>query len=139
MDDIYKNIEEYDPNRNRKISIVFDYMIADMFSNKKINSAVTELLIRGRKLNISLVLIKQSYFAVPKNIRLNSTHYFIMEIPNKPEPQQTAFNHSSDVELKDFPNFYTKCTAKPQFFSVIDASLASDNPSCFRKNLLERK
>ena len=113
MDDIYKNIEEYDPNRKRKISIVFDYMIADMFSNKKINSVVTELLIRGRKLNISLVLIKQSYFAVPKNIRLNSTHYFIMEISNKPEPQQTAFNHSSDAELKDFLNFYTKCTAKP--------------------------
>ena len=105
MDDIYKNIEEYDPNRKRKISIVFDYMIADMFSNKKLNSVVTELLIRGRKLNISLVLIKQSYFAVLKNIRLNSTHCFIMKIPNKRELQQTAFNHSPDTELKHFQIF----------------------------------
>ena len=113
MDDIYKNIEEYDPNRNRKISIVFDYMIADMFSNKKLNSVVTELLIRDRKLNISLVLIKQSYFAVLKNIRLNSTHCFIMKIPNKRELQQTTFNHSSDTELKDFPDFHKKCAAKP--------------------------
>ena len=67
MDDIYKNIEEYNPNKKRKILIVFDDMIADMLSNKKLNPVVTELFIRGRKLNISL-------FAVPKNIRLNSTH-----------------------------------------------------------------
>ena len=78
MDDIYKNIEEYNPNKKRKILIVFDDMIADMFSNKKLNPIVTELFIRGRKLNISLVCITQSYFAVPKNIRLNSTHYFVV-------------------------------------------------------------
>ena len=73
-DDIYKNIEEYNPNKKRKILIVFD-MIANMLSNKKPNPIVTELFIRGRKLNISLFFITQSYFAVPKNIRLNSTHY----------------------------------------------------------------
>ena len=81
MDDIYKNIEGYNPNKKRKILIVFDNMIADMLSNKKLNPIVTELFIRGRKLNISLVFITQSDFPVPKNIRLNSKHYFVMKIP----------------------------------------------------------
>ena len=85
MDDIYKNIEGYNPNKKRKILIVFDNMIADMLSNKKLNPIVTELFIRDRKLNISLVFITQPYFVVPNNIRLNPTHYFIMEIPNKQE------------------------------------------------------
>ena len=75
MDDIYKNTEEYNPNKKRKILIVFDDMIADMLSNKKLDPIVNELFIRSRKLNISLVFITQSYIAVPKNIRLNSTHY----------------------------------------------------------------
>ena len=75
MDDIYKNLEDYNPNRKGKILSIFDDMIADMLSNKKPNPIVTELFIRGRKLNISLFFITQSYFAVPKNIRLNSTHY----------------------------------------------------------------
>ena len=82
MFDIHKNIKDYNPNKKRKILIVFDDMIADMLSNKKLNPIVTELFIRGRKLNISLVFITQSYFAVWKNIRLNSTHYFVMKIPN---------------------------------------------------------
>ena len=85
MGDIYENIEKYNPNKKRKILIVFDDMIADMLSNKKLKPIETELFIRGRKLNISLVFITQSYFAVPKNIRLNSTHYFIIKIPNKRE------------------------------------------------------
>ena len=75
MDDIYKNTEEYNPNKKRKILIVFDDMIADMLSNKKLDPIVNEFFIRSRKLNISLVFITQSYIAVPKNIRLNSTHY----------------------------------------------------------------
>ena len=82
MEDIYKNIEEYNPNKKRKILIVFDDMIADMLTNKKSNPVVTELFVRGRKLNISLVFITQSYFAVTKYIRLNSTH-FVMKIQNK--------------------------------------------------------
>ena len=85
MDDIYRKIEECNQNKKRKILIVFDDMIADMLSNKKLNPIVTELFIRGRKLNISLVFIAQCYFAVPKNIRLNSTYYFIFTIPNKRE------------------------------------------------------
>ena len=75
MDDIYKNNEEYNPDKKSKILILFDDMIADMLSNKKLNKIVTELFIRGRKLNISIVFITQSYLAVPKNLRLNSTHY----------------------------------------------------------------
>ena len=99
MDDIYKNIEEYNPDKKRKILIIFDYMIADMLSNKKLNPIVTELFIRGRKLNISLAFIVQFYFAVPKNIRLNSTPYFIMKITDKRELLQNAFNHSSDIDF----------------------------------------
>ena len=74
MDDIYKNIGEFNPNKKRKILIVFDDMIADMLTNKTLNPIVTELFIRGTKLNISLIFITQSHFAVPKNIRLNSMH-----------------------------------------------------------------
>ena len=81
-----------------------------MLSNKKLNPIVIELFIRGRKLNISLVFITQYYFAVPKNIRLYSTHYFIMKIPNKGELLQIAFNHSLDIEFKDIMNLYKKCT-----------------------------
>ena len=83
MDDIYKNIEEYNPNKKRKILIVFDDVIADILSNKKLNPLVTELVIRGRKLNISFVFITQSYFCVSKNVRLNSTWYFVMKIQTK--------------------------------------------------------
>ena len=83
VDDIYKNIEEYNSNKKRKILIVFDDMIADMLSNKKLNPIVTEIFILHRRLNISLVSITQSYFALRKSIRLNSTHYFVMKIPNK--------------------------------------------------------
>ena len=87
--------------KGRKIIIVSDDMFADTLSNKKPNPIVIELFIRGRKLNVSLTFITQSYFAVPENIRLNSTHYFIMKIPNKQELQQIAFSHS-DIGFKDF-------------------------------------
>ena len=83
MVDTHKNIEDYNPNKKRKILLVFDNMIADMLSNRILNPKVTELFIRGRKLNISLVFMTQSYFAVPIVIRVNSTHCFIMKIPNK--------------------------------------------------------
>ena len=91
---VYNHTENYDPNKKRKILIVFDDTIADMIINKKLNLIVTELFIRGRKLNISIVLITQSYFNVPKDVRLNSKHFFIMKILNKRELQQIAFNHS---------------------------------------------
>ena len=77
------DIDDYNPRKKRKVLIVFDDMIADMINNKQLDSIVTELFIRGRKLNISIVFIMQSYFKVPKDVRLNSTHFFIMKIPNK--------------------------------------------------------
>ena len=83
MQDVYKNIEDYNTGNKRKILIVFDDMIADKINNKKLNPVVTELFIRGRKLNISIVFITQSCFKVPKDVRLNSTHFFIMKIPKK--------------------------------------------------------
>ena len=106
MHDVYKNIDEYNPDKERKILIVFDDMIADMINNKKLNSIITELFITGSKLNISLTFITQSYFKVPKNVRLNFTHFFIMKIPNKRELQQIALNHSSDIISKDFIKIY---------------------------------
>ena len=102
MLNVYKNIEDYNPDKKREVLIVFDDMIADMINNKKLNPKVTELFIRGRKLNISLIFITQSYFKVPKDVRLNFTHFFIMKISNKRELQQTGTNHSSDIEFKDF-------------------------------------
>ena len=77
MDDISENIEEYNPNKNCTILIVFDDMIADAHSNKKFDKIVTELFIRGRKLNISLVFIMQSYFKVLKDVRLNTMHFLL--------------------------------------------------------------
>ena len=85
MQDDYKNIEDYNPRKKRKVLIVFDDMIADMINNKKLNPVVTELFIRGRKLNISIVFITQSYFKVPKDVSLNSIRFFILEISNKRE------------------------------------------------------
>ena len=94
MQDIYQNIEKYNPVKKRKVLVVLDDMIVDMINNKKLNSVVTELFIRGSKLNIYIVFITQSYFKVPKDVKLSSTHFFIMNIPNKRELQQIALNHS---------------------------------------------
>ena len=131
MRDVYKNIEDYNPGKERKILIVF----ADMINNKKLNPIVTELFIRGRKLNISIVFNTQSYFKVPKDVRLNSTHFFIMKILNKRELQQIALNHSSDIDFKDFMKIYKECTNEPYSFLVNDTTLQSDNPLRFRYNL----
>ena len=98
MDDVYKNIDDYNPNRRRKILIVLDDMIADIMTNKKFQATIKELFIRCRKINISLVLITQSYFSIPKDIRLNSTHYVIMKINNKRELQ--------NIDHKNFMKIY---------------------------------
>ena len=102
MEDVYKNFENYNPGKKRKLLIVFDDRISDTIDNKKLNPVVTELCIRSRKLNISIVFITQSYFKVPKDVRLNSTHFFITKIPNKRQLQEVALNHSSDIDFKDF-------------------------------------
>ena len=94
MHDVYKNINEYNVDKDCKILIAFDDMIVNMINNKKVNSLVTKLFIRGRKLNISLVFITQSCFKVPKDVRLNTIHFFIAKMPNKRELQQIVINHS---------------------------------------------
>ena len=134
MYDVYKNIDDYNPDKENKILIAFDDMIAGMIINKKINSIVTELFIRGRKLNISIVFITQSYFKFPKDVRLNTTHFFVANIPNKGELQQIA-NHSSDISTKDFINIHRKCTSEPYSFLVNDTTLPPNSPLRFRKNL----
>ena len=111
-------------------------MIADMLNNRKLNPIVTEFFIRDIKTNIS-VFMTLSYFAGPKNIRLNSTYCFIMKILNKRELHQIAINHLSDINFKDFMNLCKECTEKPFSFLVNDTTLPSDNPLRFRCNFLE--
>ena len=106
-----KNINAYNGDKERKILIVFDDMTADMINNKKLNSIATELFIRSRKSNISLAFIIQSYFKVPKDVRLNSTHFSVsrissFKIPNKTDIQKITLNHSSDIISKDFIQIY---------------------------------
>ena len=101
MDDVYNNIDNYNAKRKRKVLIVFDDMIADIMTNKRFQAIIKELFIRFRKFNISLNFITQSYFSVPKEVRLNSTHYLIMKIDNKRKLQQIAINHSADIDCKD--------------------------------------
>ena len=104
MHHVYKNINEYNLDKDNKNLIVFGDMIADMINNKKLNSIVAELFIRCRKLNIFLAFMTQSYFKVPKDVRPNTTHFFIAKIPSKRELQHIAQNISSDISTEDFIN-----------------------------------
>ena len=113
--------------------IVFDDMIAHMIQNKKLNSIVTELFVRERKLNVSLVVFTQSYFKVPKMLDWILLIFFITKLLSKRELQQIAINHSSDINTENFVNIYRRCTAEPYSFFVNDTTLASDNPLKFRK------
>ena len=94
-------------------------MILNILNNKKLNPVVTDLFIRDRKLNICFSFLTQSYILVPKNTKLNFTHLFILKISNKRELQQTAFNHSSYIDINNFINLYKKCTAKLYFFTLL--------------------
>ena len=135
MDDIYENINNYKPNRKRKILIVFADMIADIMTNKKFQSLIKDMFIRCRKLNISLVFITQFYFSVPKDVRLNSTHYLIMKINNRKELQNIAFNHSADIDYQDFMKICKECTKEPFSFLTIGTMLPASDSLRFRKNL----
>ena len=106
-------------------------------TNKKFQSIIKEFFIRCRKINISLVFITQYYFSLPKDVRLNSTHYLIMKINNKTEPQNIAINHSADIEYKDFIKIYRECTKEPYNFLTIDTTSPSTNTLRFRKNLFD--
>ena len=137
MDDVYEDIDNYNPKRNKKVLIVFDDMIADIMTNKKFQAIIKELFIRCRKLNISLVFITQSYFSVPKDVRLNTTHYFIMKINNKKELQNIAINDSADIDYQDFKKIYSEYTKEPYNFLTIDTMLPASNALRFRKNLFD--
>ena len=103
-------------------------------ANKKFQAIFKELFIRCRKLNISFLFITQSYFSVPKEVRLNSTHYLIIKIHNKRELQQIAIDHLADIDYKDFLKVYRNCTNEPYSFLTIYTTLAADNLIIFRKN-----
>ena len=137
MDDVYENIDDYNSSRKRKILIVFDDMIADIMTNKKFQAIIKELFIRCRKLNISLVFITQSYFSVPKDVRLNSTHHLIMKINPRKELQNIAINHSADIDCKDFLKIYRECRREPYSFLTIDTTSPASNPLRFRKKLFD--
>ena len=102
MNDIYEDIDDYNPNRKRKIIIIFDDLILDIMTNKKFQAIIKELFIRCTKLNISLAFFTQSYFSVPKDVRLNPTHYLIMKINNKRKLQNIATSHSAGIDYKDY-------------------------------------
>ena len=135
-DDVYENLKYYNPTKKRRVLIMVFDDIADMEFNKKLSPPVTELFLRGRKLNISLASISQSHFKVSKTIRLNATHYFIMKIPKKRELQQISSNHSSDIDFKGFMKLYKDYTNKSHSFLVNDTILSPNNTLRFRKNLL---
>ena len=135
MEDVYKNTEKQNLGKKRKVLIAFDDMIADMINNKKLNPIVNELFIRGRKVNILTAFITQSDFKVPKEVLLNTTHFFVMNIPNKMELQQNSQNHSSVIDFKDFMKIDKKFTARKYSFVVNDTTLPSDNSLTLRKNL----
>ena len=139
IDDVWENLEDYNPTKKIKVMIVFDDMIADMKANKKIKSYSHWIVLRSRKRDISLVFISQPYLKAPKTIRLNGTHYFTMKIPNKSELQQVASNHSSDIKFKDLMKLDKEFTKEPYSFVVKDTTLPSDNPLRFRKNILQNE
>ena len=134
MDDIFENIHDYNSSRKRKILIVFNDMIADIMTNKKFQAIIKELFIRCRKLNTSLVFITQS---VPKDVRLNSTHYLIMKINSKRKLQNIAINHFADIDYQDFIEIYRECTKEPYNVLTIDITLPASDPLRFRKNLFD--
>ena len=137
MDEFYENINDYNPSRQRKILIVFDDIIAEIMSNKKVHAIIKELFIRCRKLNILLVFITQSCFFVPKDVRLNSTHYLLIKINNRKELQNIAINDSAVIYYKDFMKLYRECTREPHSFWTIDTTLPASDPLRFRKNLFD--
>ena len=137
MDDVYENIYDYNPLRKKKNVIVFVDMIVDIMANNEFKPIIKELFIRCRKLNISLVFMTQSFFSAPKDVRLNSTHYLIMNINNT--KLQDNYKILRLITLQaltmDFMEIYGKCTKETYSFLTIDTRLPASNPLRFRKNL----
>ena len=123
MDGILDNIEDYNKKIKRKVLIVFDDMISHVMPDKKGQQISKELFIRCRKLNISLCFLTQTYFSVPKDVRLNCTPYIIFNLNNKKELQNMAINHSSDIDYKYFIKIYRNCRKEPSNFLTIDTTV----------------
>ena len=135
MNDVLEDINNYNKNRDKKLLIIFDDMIADIMRSEKIKAIVKELFIRCRKLNISIVFITQSYFRTPKDARLNSTHYILMKIGNKKELKSIAEENSGHLDFKEFLKIYNYCTKEPYSFMLVDTRLTSR--VTFKKNFDE--
>ena len=129
-------IDDYNPSTKRKTLIVFDDMIADIMTNKKIQAILKELFIGCKKVNISLVFITQSYFSVPKDVKLNSTHYLIKRINNRKKLQNIVINHSVDIDYNNFLRIYRECTRETYSFLTMDTTLSAGDPLRLRINLL---
>ena len=112
-------------------------MIVDIMTNKRFQSIIKELFVRCRKLNISLVFITQSYFPVPKDVRLNSTNYLNMKINNKRESQNIEINHSADIDYQDFIKICRECTKGPYHFLTRNTKLPASDSLRFRKKLFD--
>ena len=122
MNDVLENTNNYNKNKNRekKVLIVFDDMIADIMRSEKFKAIVKELFVRCRKLNISIVFITQFYFRTPKDPRLNSTHYILMKIGNKKELKIIVEENSGHLDFKEFLKIYNYCTREPYSFMMVD-------------------
>ena len=120
MNDVLEYINNYNINRDKKVLIIFDDVIADIMRSEKFKAIVKELFIRCRKSNISIAFITQSYFRTPKDARLNSTHYILMKIGNKKELKSIAEEKSGHLDFKDFLKIYNYCTKEPYSFILVD-------------------
>ena len=120
MNDVLEDINNYNKNRDKKVLIIFDNMIADIMRSEKFKATVKELFIRCRKLNISIVFITQSYFRTTKDARLNSTRYILMKIGNKKELKSIAEENSGHLNVKNFLKIYNYCTKEPYSFMMVD-------------------
>ena len=120
MNDVLEDINNYNKNRDKKVLIIFDDMIADIMRSEKFKAIVKDLFVRCRKLSISIVFITQSYFKTPKDARLNSTHYIRMKIGNKKELKSIAEENSGHLDFKNFLKIYNYCTREPYSFMMVD-------------------
>ena len=135
MNDVLEDINNYNKNRDKKVLIIFDYLIAGIMRSETFKAIVKELFIRCRKLNISIIFITQSYFRTPKDARLNSTHNILMKISNKKELKCIAEENSGHLGFKDFLKIYNYCTNEPYSFMMVDASFTAR--VTFKKNFNE--
>ena len=128
MNDVLDDINNYNKNRDKKVVIVFDDIIADIEYNKNFKRITKELFYRARKVNVSIVFITQSYFRALKDARLNSTHYILMKIGNKKELKGIADEKSGHLDYKDFLKIYNYCTRKPYSYMLIDTTPTATIP-----------